>query len=189
VGFPVGVAASLFAGDLIRVVLGGDWLLAVPLIQVLGVAAAVDQLGFNWTAFARARGDTRIMAVQSALVLVAVLGVGVPLLVVYGLPGYAGGLAAGTLVSLAVRLFYLARLFPTFRLVNHVVGAVVPTFIATAVVLLARRMISGQGGARALAEAAIYLVIVVVMTLATERALLKESFGYLRRAVRTAPTS
>jgi O-antigen/teichoic acid export membrane protein len=185
-GFPLGVAASLFAADLVGVVLGDDWLLAVPLIQVLGLSAAVDQLGFNWTAFARARGDTRIMAVQSGLIFVAVLGVGVPLLVLYGLSGYAAGLAAGTLVSLVVRFLYLARLFPTFRLVNHVVGAVVPTFIAAVVVLLARATVPGHGGGRALAEASIYLLIVVVTTLATERALLKEAIGYLRRAVRPA---
>jgi peptidoglycan/LPS O-acetylase OafA/YrhL len=59
----------------------------VPLIQVLGLAAAIDQIGFNWTAFARARGDTRILAVQSGLVFIAVLGVGAPLV---GFPAHAG---------------------------------------------------------------------------------------------------
>lgn len=185
-GFPFGVGASLFAAELVEVVLGDEWLLAVPLIQVLGVSAAVDQLGFNWTAFARARGDTRIMAVQSGLVLVAVLGVGVPLLILEGLSGYAIGIAAGTLVALVVRFVYLARLFPAFRLVNHVIGAIVPTFLAAAVILLARATLPGHGGGRAAAEVATYAVIVVIATLATERALLKEAIGYLRRAVRPA---
>ena len=125
-GFPLGIGASLFAAELVSVVLGDTWMLAVPLIQVMGVAAAVDQVGFNWTAFARARGDTRIMAVQSGLVFVAVLGVGVPLLITEGLSGYAFGIAAGTLVALVVRFVYLARLFPSFRLVSHVMGAIVP---------------------------------------------------------------
>ena len=181
-GCPVGVGASLFAAELVALVLGDKWMLAVPLLQVLGVCAAVDQLGFNWTAFARARGETRIMAVQSGLVFVAVLGVGVPLLLLEGLTGYAFGVAAGTLVGLIVRFVYLSRLFPAFRLVSHVIGAIVPTFLAAAAILLAR--VALPGGGHTAAEVATYLVIVVVATLATERTLLKEAIGYLRRAVR-----
>jgi O-antigen/teichoic acid export membrane protein len=186
-GFPVGIGASLFATDLVRVVLGNDWLLAVPLIHVLGVSAAVDQLGFNWSAFARARGETRILAVQSGLVFVAVLGVGVPFLIREGLPGYAAGLAAGTLVALVVRFVYLTRLFPAFRLVSHVVGAILPTFFAAAVILLARVTLpAGHHGERTVAEVSTYIAIVVAITLVTERALLKEAIGYLRRVVRPA---
>lgn len=127
------------------------------------------------------------MAVDSALVFVAVLGVGVPLLILEGLAGYAAGLAAGTLVGLVVRFVYLSRLFPAFRLVNHVIGAVVPTLFAAAVILLSRATLpSSHGGGRTAAEVATYVVIVAVTTLATERALLKEAIGYLRRAVRPA---
>lgn len=184
-GVPLGVGASLFAPELVDIVLGDQWALTVPLIQVMGVCAAVDQIGFNWTAFALARGDTRIMAVQSGLVFVAVLGVGVPVLIMEGLSGYAVGIAAGTLVGLLVRFFYLTRLFPAFRLVNHVVGALVPTVLATAAVLLTRAATSSDSGAgRTAAEVAVYLAIVMVATLATERTLLKEAVGYLRRAAR-----
>jgi O-antigen/teichoic acid export membrane protein len=186
-GFPLGVGASLFAAELVPVVLGDRWTLVVPLIQVLGASAAVDQLGFNWSAFARARGETRILAVQSGLVFVAVLGVGVPLLITQGLSGYAFGLAAGTVVALVVRFAYLTRLFPALRLVSHVVGAVVPTLLALAVVLVARATLpDGDGGARTAAEIGAYLLIVMVTTLATERALLKEAVGYLRRAAQPA---
>ncbi len=80
--------------------LGEEWELAVPLIQVLGLAAAIGQIGFNWTAFAMARGETRILAVESGLVFIAVLGVGVPMLLLEGLSGYAWVSVAGTLVAL-----------------------------------------------------------------------------------------
>jgi O-antigen/teichoic acid export membrane protein len=186
-GFPVGVGAALFADELVDLVLGKQWGLAVPLIQVLGVTAAVDQIGFNWTAFAKARSETRILAVQSGLVFVAVLGVGVPLLFVEGLSGYAAGLAAGALVSLAVRFVYLTRLFPALALVNHVLGAIAPTVFASGAVLLARATLpSGGGVTRTLAELLAYAAIALAASWATERVLLKEAFGYLRRAARPA---
>jgi O-antigen/teichoic acid export membrane protein len=184
-GFPVGVGAALFADELVHFVLGEQWELAVPLIQVLGLTAAVDQIGFNWTAFASARGETRILAVQSGLTLVAVLGVGVPLLILEGLSGYAAGIGAGTLVALGVRLVYLTRLFPTLDLFNHVLRAVRPTVLAASAVLIGRETLpSGDGALRTLAELLAYAAIASVITWATERVLLKEAIGYLRRVAR-----
>ncbi len=189
-GFPVGVGVSLFAGELVIFVLGEQWELAVPLIQVLGLAAAIDQIGFNWTAFARARGETRILAVQSGLVFVAVLGVGVPLVLLHGLSGYAMGIAAGTLVALGVRLVYLTRLFPALDLVNHVLGAIAPTAVAAGAVLVSRATLPSGGGAiRTTAELLAYLAIALVTTWGTERDLLKEAVGYLRRAASPATAS
>jgi O-antigen/teichoic acid export membrane protein len=186
-GFPVGVGASLFADELVNFVLGEEWELAVVLIQALGLAAAVDQIGFNWTAFVRARGETRILAVESALVIVAVLGVGIPLLLLEGLAGYAAGIGAGTLVALVVRLVYLTRLFPALDLVRHVMGAIIPTVLAASVILLGRATLPFGGGAlRTGAELLAYAAIALVATWATERALMKEAFGYLRRAARPA---
>jgi O-antigen/teichoic acid export membrane protein len=186
-GFPVGVGVALFADDLVAVLLGAQWELAVPLIQVLGLAAAVDQIGFNWTAFARARGETRILAVQAVLVMVAVLGVGVPLLISEGLSGYALGIGAGTVVALGVRFVYLTRLFPAFDVINHALGAIAPTVLAACVVLVARATLPSGGGAlRTVAELLAYAAIALATTWATERVLLKEAFGYLRRAARPA---
>jgi O-antigen/teichoic acid export membrane protein len=185
--FPLGVGASLFAAELVNFVLGERWELVVPLLQVLGLAAAIDQIGFNWTAFARARGETRILAVESGLVFIAVLGVGVPLLLLEGLSGYAVGILAGTLVALGVRLVYLTRLFPALDLVNHVLGAIIPTVLAAGAVLLGRATLPSGGGAlRTVAELLAYAAIALAATWATERVLLKEAFGYLRRAARPA---
>jgi O-antigen/teichoic acid export membrane protein len=189
-GFPTGVAAALFADQLVQVILGDTWKLAVPLIVVLGLSAALDQVGFNWTAFARARGETRILAVQSALVFVTVLGVGVPLLLLDGLPGYALGIAAGTVTGLVVRMAYLTKLFPTFGLLNHVAGAIAPTLLAAAAVLAGRLLApGGEGTVRSLVELAGFTLIVVLATWATERVLLREAIGYLRAAANRAPAA
>ncbi len=186
-GFPVGIGVALFADELVALLLGEQWELAVPLIQVLGLAAAVDQIGFNWTAFAMARGETRILAVQGALALVVVLGVGVPLLLLEGLSGYAYGIGAGTVVALGVRFVYLTRLFPALNVLNHVLGAITPTIFAAGAVLLARATLPSGGGAlRTGAELSAYAAIALAATWTTERVLLKEAFGYLRRAARPA---
>jgi O-antigen/teichoic acid export membrane protein len=182
-GFPLGIGAALFAEPGVNLVLGPDWDLAVPLIQVLGVSAAIDQIGFNWTAFARARGETRVLAVASVAMLVAVLAVGVPLLLEHGLSGLAIGIGAGTLTSLVIRVAYLAKLFPALDMVHHVARAVAPTMVAAAPIL-AGRVAFGYADphspARALAELAVYVVVAAVLSWSAERALLREAVGYLR---------
>jgi O-antigen/teichoic acid export membrane protein len=188
-GFPLGIAAALFAEPAVHLLLGSGWDLAVPLIQVLGASAAVDQIGFNWTAFARARGDTRVIAVASVAMLIAVLGVGVPLLLEYELPGLAAGIAAGTVAALAVRLVYLARLFPALDLAGHVLRAVLPT-VAASVPILAGRLLLGydeHSAARALAELGVYAAVAAEFTWASERTLLREAIGYLRATRRRVP--
>ena len=181
-GFPLGIGALLFAEPGVHLILGPDWSLAVPLIQVLGASAAVDQIGFNWTAFARARGETRVLAAASIAMLVAVLAVGVPLLLENGLPGLAIGIGAGTLASLAVRIVYLVRLFPALDIVRHVARAVVPTAAGAAFVLVGRLAIGyddPHSAGRALAEVAVFGVVAAAVTWGVERALLREAVGYL----------
>lgn len=181
-GFPTGVAAALFAAALVPAVLGERWHLAIPLVVVLGLSAAFNQIGFNWAAFARARAETRVIAVASVATFAATLSVGVPLLLSQGLEGFAIGIGAGTLASLVVRIIYLVRLFPALRLVSHVTRATLPTVLAAGVIL-GERGISGGGAIRHWpAEVAVYTAIVIAGTLVSEASLLREAVGYLRRA-------
>ncbi len=186
-GFPAGVGAALFAGDAVHLVLGDRWGLAVPLIQVLGLSAAVDQVGFNWTAFARARGETRILALSSGLTFVAVLSVGVPMMLAHGLPGFAVGIAAGTLTSLVVRFVYLSKLFRATRIVYQVARSTIPTLPAAGAVAIERALIDSSGTSFVLFEVATYLGVVLLVTYITERALLGEAIGYLRRSTHREP--
>jgi O-antigen/teichoic acid export membrane protein len=165
----------------VPLVLGDDWKLAVPLIQVLGLSAAVDQIGFNWTAFARARGETRWLAVATVVMLVPVLAVGVPLLLSHGVSGFAIGIAAGTAAGLVVRIVYLSRLFPAASMVSHVAGAIVPTLLAAGAILVARAALGGDDSAlRLVLELAAYVALVVIATWITARPLLREAIGYVR---------
>ena len=68
----------LFAPDLVEFVLGDEWEPAVVLLQGLAVATALQQLGFNWFSFYRARGDSRPQAVEAGVMAVAFLALAVP---------------------------------------------------------------------------------------------------------------
>ena len=109
---PLSAAAVLFGRDLVDYVLGEEWSAAVALIGFLAVAAAVNQVGFNWTAFFRARGETRPIAVVDLVLLAGVLGIAVPLLLDRGLNGFGLGWLLATVLAVAVRFGYLRRLFP-----------------------------------------------------------------------------
>src|SRR4051794_33143135 len=135
-GVPFGVGAALFASDLVEFLLGEDkWGDAVILLQVVALMAALDQIGFNLTAFYRARGDTKPTAVLAVVNLAVVLVVALPLLATHDLGGLAIGIAAAELAVLAGRWWYLVRLFPGFPLARFVARALAPAVPAAALVL------------------------------------------------------
>ena len=180
---PFGLGLGLFAPDLVRLVLGERWEQATTLIQAFGAIAAVGHLGFNWTAYMRARGDTRPLAVSGVVSASVFLAAGVPLTLALGLPGFALGLLVMTAAGLAVRGVYLGRLFAGFHLGRHAVRALAPSLPAPVVILLVRALEGGaQRGAGLVAgEVALYLAVTVAATIALERPLLREAAGYLRR--------
>jgi O-antigen/teichoic acid export membrane protein len=181
---PCGAGIALFAGDLVPAVLGGKWRYAVPVVQIFGISAAVNQAAFNWTAFFRARGETRPIAVSNVVLLAGAIAVAVPLLLTSGITGYAAGVGVTTLAVVLTRLVYLRRLLPGFPMVRHIARGVAPTVPAVAAALALR----AAGGVPFLAEMAVFTVVAAAATLVLEGALLRESAGYLsRRAARPAP--
>jgi O-antigen/teichoic acid export membrane protein len=181
-GMPFGIGVALFASDLIAFGIGERWRPAEALIVVFGIAAAFDQVGFNWDAYYRAVGRTRPMAVANWVAALTFGAVAVPLLFAEGLTGFAVGMAAVTAANLLSRAFFLSRLFAGFDPFRHLLRAVAPTVPAVAVVLGLRAL---EGFERtlgvALAEMAVYLAVTALATWALERSLLREAAGYLRR--------
>jgi PST family polysaccharide transporter len=178
---PLGVAAALFAGDFVHHVIGEKWRFAVPLIAAYGLTAVVNQIAFNWTAFFRARGDTRPIAVGSAINLAAVLAIAVPLLAFEGLTAFGVGLGASAVIAVAVRLWYLRRIFPGASFAAHIARGIGPTLPAAAVVLAVRAADpGGRSVARVALEAVAFAALAIGATVLSERALLRESVGYVR---------
>jgi O-antigen/teichoic acid export membrane protein len=180
---PFGLGLALFARDLVAFGIGNEWRPAVIVLEVYGVTAALNHVGFNWDAYFRAREDTRPMAVAAGASAIAFLAVGLPLVFAHGLAGLAAGVAAQAAVGLVVRAVYVARLFDGFALARQAVRALTPPLPAVAVVVALRAL---EGGERtvwaALAELALFALVCAGATWALERPLLREAISYLRRA-------
>lgn len=190
---PFGFGLALFAPDLIDLgFLDEDWEPAIVVLQAFGAAAAIGHLGFNWTSYFMARADTRPIAVSSVLSAVAFLAVELPLIIAFGLDGVAAGTLVLVAVLLAVRWFYLRRLFVGLRLLPHALRALTPAVPPVVVVLLLRSTVeTGPRSTTQIAlEVATYGVITLVGTVFAERALLGEALGYVRgRRAAAAPTA
>lgn len=180
-GMPFGIGLALFAADLVNFVYGDEWDAAIGLMQAFGVIAAFNHIGYNWTAFFRARGDTKPIGRLAVVGLFAMVGIAVPLLLTHGLRGLALGIAIATAISLVGRTWYLTRLFPTFQILIHSARAIGPTIPATAAILGLRAATEFERSpGLALAELGLYLAITAVATYASERPLIREVTGYLR---------
>jgi PST family polysaccharide transporter len=178
---PLGAAAALFAGDFVHFVIGEKWRFAVPLIAWFGVNAVLNQIGFNWTAFFRAIGDTKPIAAGSVIGLVTVMAIAVPLLAFEGLSAFGMGLGIATLVGVAVRLWFLRRIFPGFPMVAHMARGIGPTLPGVIAVLGIRLLESAPKTLSDLGlEVAAFITVTITSTWLSERRLLRESLGYLR---------
>jgi lipopolysaccharide exporter len=181
-GAPFGLGLALFAEDLVNFGIGERWRPGIGLMQAIGVAVAVHQIGFNWDAFYRARADTKPVGIAAAIAIVAFLALGLPLLASDGLQGLAIATLLVEAVNFAVRMFFLRRLFPDFRFLRHTVRALVPSAPAVALVLTLRLAFGDEATlAAALAMFALYVVVTLAATALVERRLLREIVAYLRR--------
>jgi hypothetical protein len=167
-------------------VLGDRWRGAVVLVAGLAVAAAIQQLGYNWFSFYRARGESWPQAVESAVFGVAFAVLAVPGALLGGSGWFVAGRIACAGCVVGVRRAYLRRLLPGARLGGLALRAALPVVLASAPVLALRLAL--WGGERtllqAIAEVALWLAGLALATHRLERGLLAELRGYLsRRAV------
>ena len=180
--FPFGVGLVLFGADLVQLVLGDEWEPAVVLLGGLAAATALQQLGYNWFSFFRARGEPRPQAVESAVFAGSFAVFAVPGALAGGSWGFVAGRLACTGCVLAVRRAYVRRLLPGVRLGALAWRAGLPVAIATAPVLGVRLAL--WGGERplgqALGELALWLAGLALATRRLEAGLLGELWGYLR---------
>ena len=179
---PLGAAAALFAGDFVHYVIGEKWHFAIPLIITFGINAVLNQIGFNWTAFFRARGETGPVAIVNLFGLAVTLAISIPLLVLDGLIGLGVGLCIATGLTAALRLWYLRRLFGQLPVIAHVAAGLGPTLPGVVAVLLVQRLHGGVDSvAWTVAETVLYSLLALATTYLFQRDLIRESLGYLLR--------
>jgi O-antigen/teichoic acid export membrane protein len=182
-GMPFGLGLTLFAPDLVHFVLGEQWHPAIIVMQAFGLITAISQIGFNWTAFMRAVNYTKPMAIVAGVTAGSFVAITIPLMLIDGLTGYAIGMLANVLASLAARTYFLTKLFSGFQMLWHAARAIAPSVPAVLVVLLMHTLDQGQRSLMlAAGEVAVYVVTTIIATLILERALLREIAGYLRPA-------
>jgi O-antigen/teichoic acid export membrane protein len=171
----------LFAPDLVQFVLRARWAPAIVLLQGLAGAAAIQQLGYNWFSFYRARGDSSRQAIEAAVMSAGFLALAVPGLILWGAWGFIGGRLATALLVLAIRRHYVRKLLGVDLLRIGARGAA-PVSVAMAAVLALRTLVwrGPRSLPQALAELVLYLALTVLATWIAERRLLAELVAQLR---------
>jgi PST family polysaccharide transporter len=183
---PFGAGLALFAGDLVHFGIGDKWHDAIVLLQVNGLVAGIGHIAWNYDDYLRARSNTKPIAIVGVAAMVTFLAVGIPLLLVDGLPGFAIGLAAQAIVAVGLRVWYMTKLFNGFGFIGHATRSILPAVPAAVVVLLMRQFETGpRTFAMAIADLVVYSLVTLLATFVFERDLIREAFGYL--AARAAP--
>jgi len=178
---PFCIGLTLFADDIVSYVLGNKWEDVAPLLQAFGLACVLKQIAFSWTAYHRAVGETKPMAVNGFAAMITFILVGVPGMLLWGLSGYALAIGAMAVVQLVIRAHYLSKLLGGFDIARHSIRAFVPCVPAVAAVLVLRLVETGdRTAAVALAEVATFAAVVGVTTFLLERDLVREVRSYLR---------
>jgi O-antigen/teichoic acid export membrane protein len=180
--FPFGACLALFGPDLIVFVLGDEWRGALVPLGGLAVAVALQQVGYSWFAFYRARGESWPQAVESAAFGAAFAALAIPGALIGGSWGFVAGRLGCTACLLAVRRAYVRRLLPGVRLAAIAARAALPVAFASAPVLAFRLALWGgeRPLAQALLELALWLGGLALATHRLEAGLIAELRGYLR---------
>ena len=180
---PAGVGIFLFAPDLVNFVIGSRWDDAIPIIQSLGLVAMINQIGFNWSAFYRAIGNTKPIAVGGVVMAISVAAIATPLLYYEGIQGYAIGVGISALILVGVRLFYLNKLFSLRPIFRNIAQGLVPVVVAVTGTVALRMALWGgdRAGSQAILELAVFLGLAGTATVISARALLAEFRDYLKR--------
>jgi O-antigen/teichoic acid export membrane protein len=181
-GMAAMVGVALFSSDIVHFIFGPRWHAAAPIIAALALSCGLAQVAFNWTLFLRAVNQTRPIFIVALAEVVVFLAVSVPATLLLGLKGYAIGFATVTASQVVLRSYYMRKLFGSFSALRQLVHGVLPTLPAVTLVLGIRLLAGDHTSlARALAEAALYVITVVGGVYLFERPLVLELLGYMRK--------
>jgi O-antigen/teichoic acid export membrane protein len=187
---PAGVGVALFFPDLVGFVIGTKWRHAEFFVEMMALIAALNVVGYSWTAYYRAMARTGAMARASLLAAVIYVAATAPAVLTLGLDGFIVGFALMVLINVYVRSRYLRQIFPEFRLASHIVRAVIPVVPGAALVLAARGLESGHRSlALALSEVAVFVLTTVAASYLQERRLIQEILAYITARYRPAPNA
>ncbi len=185
---PAGVGVALFFPDVVRFGIGTKWRHAEFFVEIMALIAALNVVGYSWTAYYRAVARTGAMARASLLAALVYVTASVPAVLLIGLNGFAIGFGAMVAVNVVVRGHYVRQIFSGFRLTRHLGRAAAPALPGTALVLCARIVEKGpRSPILAAAELVVFVSVTVGCAYVLERRLIREIMGYI--TTRRGPTA
>lgn len=186
---PAGVAVALFFPDLVRFGIGMKWHPAEFFVETMALIAALNVVGYSWTAYYRATARTGAMARASLLAAIIYVAATLPAVAFLGLDGFAIGFGVMVAVNVVVRAHYVRQIFPRFHLSEHLLRACAPVAPGTALVLCARLVEHGpRSWTVALAELVVFGAVTVGCAYMLERQLIREIVGYVTAKYRPTAT-
>jgi hypothetical protein len=154
----------------------------------MGAVVGLQQIGFLWFTFYRARGETKPHAIETAVIFATFLALALPGLALWGAGGFVWGRLAGVAIALGVRRWYVKRLLPGVELIALGARALLPVAVGAAAAYGLRLALWGgdRNAAQAVAEIVLFVGVTGAVAWAFERPLLAEARDYVRRR-REAP--
>lgn len=110
IALPAGIGVAVVADPLVRVTLGEKWVDIVFIIQALATVFALQTLGSLVQPLGMAKGETRLLFMRDAQMLVVRVPIMILGLVLYGLPGVVVGRVFTGLFSALVNMMLVKRL-------------------------------------------------------------------------------
>jgi O-antigen/teichoic acid export membrane protein len=190
---PVCLVFAWFVPDLVEHVLGERWQGAATVMQLLIVSSIVGLLGDNVGPVLKGSGNPAGIAAMDALQLALVIGLGWPLVGMYGLVGAGIAWLSAVAVSQLLAALYLRKLFerPFAGITIPLLAILSIAILATLVAALVEAKIAGALGV--VAAIVLSAVAVVATTLAVDRRFelgilqtLSGPFPVLRRLTRAS---
>jgi len=152
---PVGVGLALIAPQFVHLLLGDKWAPIIPIIQIIAVTLALENLSNVVRPLAMAQGRTRALFVRDALVFACrtpgiVLG-----LLLFGIPGVLAARVFATLVSIGVFLDFARRL--TSVTMREQLGGCARSLAALVVMAIGVGLFQGSATAAAISPWAVFV--------------------------------
>ncbi|MFZ6004385.1 MAG: oligosaccharide flippase family protein [Actinomycetota bacterium] len=177
----IGFGLAIFAGDLVRFVLGDDWEPATLLFRLAGLAVTTGSIGFSWDIFLRARGDTKptlaFKTISEAWVFVVLL----PAVVFAGIDGAAWAVGSLGVISVVVRQFFVNRMFDDVPLVRVAWREILATGGAAAALVLVRTQWMPDSAAGFAAQVTLYTLVSAGSVLAADGIFIRDLARRVRR--------
>lgn len=105
----LGIVVYFFAHDLVRIILGPNWMSAVSVVKILAVMGAVRGIAYAPNSLLVSRLRQQYVMVVTAVAMFGLLVIIIPMVVRYGLVGAGYAAMVGAILSLPVSIYYFVK--------------------------------------------------------------------------------